>query len=377
MAVASPSQALTWGGIQPLTTSGAAFSWGAAAAVVGTNGIIVAYREIVGGEYQVYVRKSGDGGASWRPPKLMSTDQATVATWPKITAQGSNVDVVWMEQRDDGTARVLYARSINAGQDWSAAVELSKTGRAGFPAVTHAKHKVVVAWTGAATGAVYVRVSTNGGSSFSARRAIATTGFQPGVGSSNFDLEAFPDVAISVGVINVAYRTTNREVRLRRSIDNGASWQPAQTILTNARGAIDLASTQGGYEVLIGYSVFSARGDAYVAIRRSTDRGRSGTWEAPILLSPRLGPAEGDPVLSNRAGLWRVAYTRCNNLQCSNQSVVFRQSGNGLVWSSPEQVTGSAFPDAKAVGVDRAGTRSFVVFETLRGATDLYFRRTT
>ena len=131
--------------------------------------------------------------------------------------------------------------------------------------------------------------------------------------------------------------------------------------------------------MLIGYSVFSARGDAYAAIRRSTDRGRTGTWEAPILLSPRLGPAEGDPVLSNRARLWRVAFTRCNNFQCSSQSVVYRQSGNGLVWSSPQQVTGSAFPDAKAVGVDRVGipAHSFVVFETLRGATDLYFRRTT
>ena len=201
MVSVAPTQALTWGGIQPLTTSGAAYSWGSTAAVVGTSGIIVAYREIVAGEYQVYVRKSGDAGASWRPPKLMSTTEATAATWPKVTAQGNTVDLVWMEERDDGTARVLYARSTNAGQDWSAAMELSMTGRTGFPAVARANGKVVVAWTGAATGAVYVRVSTNGGSSFSPRRTIATTAFQPGIGNNSFDYEAFPDIAISDDVL--------------------------------------------------------------------------------------------------------------------------------------------------------------------------------
>ena len=363
LSTAPSTSAVTWGGIKPLTTSGEAYSWGSSTAVVGTSGIIVAYREIVGGEYQVYVRKSGDAGASWRPPRLMSTDAATRATRPAIAAQGNNADVVWVEDRSDGTARVLHARTTNAGQDWSAPVPLSTTGRAGFPAVSRANGKVIVAWTNEASGAVYVRVSTNGGASFSERRVIASTGFQPWIGSNDFAIEAFPDIAISNGVIDVAYRTNKREVRLRRSTDQGASWQSTQTLLSNAHREFDLAA--GGGEVLIGYSVFSPRGDRYLAVRRSTNQGR--TWSAPILLSGRLGHWEGVPILSKRAGLWRVAFARCNSSQCSSQSVVYRQSPDGRAWSTPQLVTGSAFPKAVPVGVNRAGTHSFVVFEPYGG----------
>lgn len=40
-------------------------------------------------------------------------------------------------------------------------------------------------------------------------------------------------------------------------------------------------------------------------------------------------------------------------------------------------MTGSAFPDAVPADVNRAGTHTFVVFETNGASTDLYFRRTT
>jgi hypothetical protein len=97
----------------------------------------------------------------------------------------------------------------------------------------------------------------------------------------------------------------------------------------------------------------------------------------PPIPASRASCGRGAPVLSKRAGLWRVAFVRCDSRQCSSQSVVYRQSPAGRVWSSPQQVTGAAFPDALPVGVNRAGTHAFVVFETVEGATDLYFRRTT
>ena len=325
----TPVQAVDWDtGPFQVSGPGAATSWsGSVAFPASTTGSIltaVSYREDVGGVYRVLYRRSA-GGQSWDAPVQLSRAGATHASRPSLSSLGSTVDAVWVEGTADGTTKVVHRRSSDAGATWSSATALSPNGTTvGFPKVARDDTgRVLVVYTDEKTGKIWMRLSTDGGTSFAARIALATTSNRPWDGETL--REGFPSVAVARGVFHVALYRTAHELVVRRSVNGAATWTSPRTV-TSAGSGYFPQIVASGRTVLIGYAAASPT-TWYAAYRRSTDKGVA--WSGEVALSSKKGNATFAPVLSAVGGQWTAAFERCSNAACSSSVARVRTSSDG------------------------------------------------
>jgi len=367
---ASHAAAISWGPIRAITSDEQGRTW-PGSTVAYSDGVAVAYRHIVGGEYGSYIRRSTDGGTTWTSPTQLNSP-GTFSTRPALAAAGNTLHAVFVQSNDgQATSRVIFRTSANGGTTWSSPVALSPAGtQAGFPSVARAGSKVVVAWTNAITGKVGVRTSGDGGATFQPRTDVATTTNQPFIDSAgDFSLEAWATVIYSDGVINLAYRTSESTLKLRRSGNNGGSWTPAITLATNVdAGEPSLAVS--GRTVLIAYTVDPAgTSNGHAVYRRSGNAGQS--WSSPAAFSSGSARPSGSPVITFRSSAWRVAFTRCIDLGCVEQQVFYRQSAGGSSWGATTKVTSGPGDFQSPVGVTHDKGKAIVMFNSSDASGDL------
>jgi hypothetical protein len=373
LTAATPTAAITWDPVLPITVSGEAAAF-AGSTVAFSGGIAVAYRERVGSRYSVHLKRSTDGGITWHPHSRLSSGGSPFATGPSLASSGSSLHLVFVEYRSNGTSQVIYRRSTNGGQNWTAPVAMSsRATRAGLPSITRSGSRVVLAWTDEITGAVSVRVSTDGGVTFGTRNGIASTTNQPWLDQDDDSFDAFPTIAISGGVINVAYYTSLGGLRLRRSGSNGNSWTTAVTLAKNGNGYKPILVASGS-TVVAGYAIYTGT-DIYTAFRRSTNSGSS--WSAAAALARIVAPPSYQPVISMVSGTWRVAFEQCLDPGCAASNVYYRESADAVSWSAASQATDGPNEYQSPVGVTftDATVLTFMTLNVANGAIDILSRR--
>ena len=87
------------------------------------NNRFVVWSDKTPGNYDVFVRRSTDNGATWKPVKNLSNN-AGISEIPQIAVSGSNVYVTWRDTAP-GNADMLFRRSTDNGATWKAVVNLS------------------------------------------------------------------------------------------------------------------------------------------------------------------------------------------------------------------------------------------------------------
>jgi hypothetical protein len=88
---------------------------------------------------------------------------------PKLVVQGDILHLVWRDNRD-GSYEVYYKRSTDGGQSWSAATRLTKNPRQSFwPVLAVCDNFVLLLWCDERDGtqALYYMFSSDGGNSWS------------------------------------------------------------------------------------------------------------------------------------------------------------------------------------------------------------------
>lgn len=106
---------------------------------------IVYYKADSGGIWEVYYKRSPDGGISWESEvKLVSNGWSVV---PSITANGDTVFVVWQDCRDK-KYKIYYRYSIDKGITWNAEKNLTEEDEIHdmFPTVTSLNGEIYVVW---------------------------------------------------------------------------------------------------------------------------------------------------------------------------------------------------------------------------------------
>ena len=195
-------------------------------AVCNTNAYAV---WVDGGGKFIGFRKSIDGGKTWQTSKNLSG--ITASTWnPDITINESNVYVVWMDETL-GNYEIYFRRSIDGGATWKSIKNLSNnTGDSSSPRIAVNGSNVYVVWSDETPGNmdVYLRKSTDSGATWqTAKRLTNNTG-------DSFS----PTIAVSSSNVYVVWHDStpgNAEIFLKKSTDCGATWQTA-TRLTNNTG---------------------------------------------------------------------------------------------------------------------------------------------
>jgi hypothetical protein len=198
-------------------TFAAGLSEVSSAAVSGSDVHIVWWDNRSGGTAIYYIR-STNSGLQWFPDTCLS--QASTDSWASVAASGTTVHVVW----DVRPGVVYYKRSSDRGASWSPTIQLSsRTAMA--PCVASLDSLVHVTWEGPSIGGYYqifYKRSTDGGMSW-----LPDTILPSGLGSF------LPSICVSGRVVHVVWFSSSEDIFYNHSTDNGISWQTFYTQLTN------------------------------------------------------------------------------------------------------------------------------------------------
>ncbi len=155
--------------------------------------------------------------------ELRLTNSSGDSTNPDMAVWGSNVHVVWSDNRD-GYYEIYYKRSVDNGLNWSNDTRLTFTSEdksephlAVFGNIIH-----VVWYNGDNNGTTYYINSTDNGDTWGGITAWGETSYPPNcVG----DPLICPDVTVSGNnVYIVTYAPGPEDIIFKRSADNGGSW---------------------------------------------------------------------------------------------------------------------------------------------------------
>jgi hypothetical protein len=307
LVVAAPTSAIAWRAPKRLSVSDSSWAERGALARTGASSAVVVFQEDHGtGHPAIWVRRTTDGGNSWKTRTRVSTWGVGCAERATLAARGSRVDVVWQEG-EHWPCPLYYRRSLNGGATFKRRIRLSRTGEwPGASRVAHSGSTVAVVWTDQRNGRIWTRVSDDNGATFGTARRVATTANEPRV------REGMASIAAAGGIIYVAYLPDGYSVAVRRSTDGGATWKAPRTFSTPPPiNSLEVDIAASGTRAVLLYAAWSGTSDfqRWIASRRTSDGGAH--WKADVNASaPEVNVHVSWPVISVSGGTWRAVYWR-------------------------------------------------------------------
>ena len=137
---------IAWG-IDTRLTNNSANSFSPSIAASGSD-VSIAWFDQRDGNLEIYHKHSVDDGLNWGADKRVTTNTA-VSNYPSVSVSGSNVHLVWFDERDGGT-EIYYNHSTDSGTTWATDFRLtSDSARSTDPCVAVSGSTVHVLWTDA------------------------------------------------------------------------------------------------------------------------------------------------------------------------------------------------------------------------------------
>lgn len=209
---------------------------------VGADGdLYVAWLESSQGKSRTFLTRSTDGGTTWTPPALADTTQSCPCCRTAIaTGRDGTLYLAWRTVLAGNVRDVVVARSRDRGLTWSAPVRVHADGWV-FDGCPHAGPSMQVDsagtvhiawWTGLEGKAgVYYARSTDDGTTFDAPVPL---------GVSEFSAPAHVQLALGGGKVVAVWddgTVKTPRVVMRVSADGGATFSPPTLVSTEGRAA--------------------------------------------------------------------------------------------------------------------------------------------
>ena len=306
--------------------------------------------------------------AQWQPDVRLTNDPAASYTSPNnawcIAANGDLVHVVWLDERD-GNFEIYYKRSTDGGSSWGPDTRLTNnTASSDYPSVSVSGSVVHIVWRDNRDGnaEIYYNRSTDGGVSWGADTRL-----------TNAPAESHtPSVSLSGQVVHVVWednRDGNREIYYKRSTDAGVSWS-ADTRLTNNSAASYSPSVSVSGSVVHVVWFDSRDGNLEIYYKRSTDGGVS--WGADARLTNNTA-VSGNPSVSVSGSVIHVVW---NDNRDGNPEMYYKRSTDGGVsWEADTRLTNNT-ADSQNPSVSVSGLAVHVVwFDYRNGNGEIYYKR--
>ncbi|TRZ72141.1 MAG: exo-alpha-sialidase, partial [Bacteroidetes bacterium] len=176
---------------------------------------------------EIYYKRSTDLGLTWGPDFRL-TEKSAYAGFPCIAVAGQTVHIVWEDMRN-GDYDVYYKRSTDGGLSWGLDTLLTNSlADQSDPCITVSDSVVYVVWHDSRDGnqEIYYKRSADGGITWGVDTRL----------TNNSGYSEYPTLAVSGSNVHVVWddnRDANFEIYYKRSLDGGLTWG-ADTRLTNA-----------------------------------------------------------------------------------------------------------------------------------------------
>jgi hypothetical protein len=194
-------------------------------------GVHVVWQDYSTGDWDIYYKKSTDGGDTWTSSKRLTWSSA--GTWnPSIAMDSSgNPHVVW-DDTTPGNGEIYYKNSPDGGAAWTSSQRLTwNSGTSAFPAIAvDPSDNLHVVWFDNTPGnfEIYYRMRPYKGAPWKASQRLTW----------NSGTSSGPRVAAdSFGHLHVVWSDNtpgNEEIYWKTSADGGASWSVVQRLTSNS-----------------------------------------------------------------------------------------------------------------------------------------------
>ncbi|MGI0042719.1 MAG: sialidase family protein, partial [Nitrososphaeraceae archaeon] len=252
---------------------------GSAAIAVSGNEVYIVWTEVSSDKFDILLRKSTNGGASFGSIINLSEEISAFSEQPSVAASGNMVYVVW---RETGSTydEIVYKRSTDGGTTFSKRDNLSNSvGNSALPMVAASGNNVYVFWIDGTTETnenfeTLLRKSTDNGASFESTVNLSNSNPNSGRG---FVVAAGDNVYVAWGELG-----RNSEILFRRSTDGGANFGSIVNLSNNAAGSSSPRIAILENKVYVVWSD-STSGNSNIFYSMSTDNGA--TFQSTINLS--------------------------------------------------------------------------------------------
>ena len=311
--------AQTWEPTKRLTWSSGSSVY-PATAIGPNNHIHLAWRDETPGNQEIYYKKSTNGGVNWIGAKRLTWNSGGSHN-PDISVDSSNnIHVVWYDETP-GNFEIYYRRSTNGGVGWSAVKRFTWTSGDSFDPVvaTGSVGNVHVVWYDETPGnfEIYYKRSTNGGISWSAAKRL--TWFS---GNSYAPVIA----ADSGGNIHLVWQDDNpgnSEIYYKRSTNSGLTWGGIRRLTWTSGGSFNPFIVLDQYNTIHLVWNDNTPGNQEIYYKVSTNAGVSWfgtkrlTWNSGVSLCPIISVDLNDYIhiiwADHTTGVSEIFYKRSTN----------------------------------------------------------------
>lgn len=269
-----------------------------------------------GGDTDIYVRTSGDNGATWTAPVPLTNGGLDEAS-PSLATNGS----LWVAAWTDGT-NVSVATSNDAGATWVIS-----------PGAVGTSTSVDVNAAG-----VWVAASVNGGNLDTTNSSGANANV--GGGAAN------PAIATDGGSNWVVAFESGGDIGVSNSTNNGAGWS---TPTTHDSGGAD-AGPFVGYDPALGTWIVLWNTDSGVAMIASTD---GSAWSPVSSVVSASADVDSVSAATDANGNWTLVFAQSG----AEGDIAFSTSSdNGVNWSAPQVLSDTETDDGNPdIATDGSG----------------------
>ena len=272
----STDQGIIWGPDIRLTNNSSG-SYYPRIAASGLN-IHVVWMDLRDGNDEIYYKRSTDGGLSWGTDTRL-TDDADDSRRPCISVSGSVVHVVWHDTRD-GNYEIYYKRSTDGGLSWETDTQLTDDdGYSYSSSIAASETNVHVVWNDSrdGNGEIYYKRSIDGGINWGEETRL-----------TNAELTSFfPSIAVSGEDVHVVWNDWRdgyaAEIYYKRSLDEGMSWEEDMRLTYDDWGNSIIPSIAVSNPVMHVVWEDNREGNYHIYYKRSEDGGEN--WGEDTLIS--------------------------------------------------------------------------------------------
>jgi len=322
------------------------------------------------GNYEIYYKRSTDGGISWGPDTRISNN-VFYSTNPSISVSGKVVHVVWTDMNAEYYINISYNHSTDGGTSWGTETPLTNNpaNTSRDPSVSASGSEVHVVWTDyRAVGsipAIYYKRSTDGGISWSPDTQFSDESVTSGS----------PSVSCSGSEVHVFWsggEYQHSQIYHKNSGDRGINWSANTVLMSDTLGS-PYVSVSGSSFHMLG---LDARKYPYNQIyyKNSTDGGKNWgaeTWLTNNFIS-KIQTCSMSVSGSNIHVVWAV-FGDGNK----NDIYYIHSADDGLTWGTETLLTNNT---TKSNGsypcVSASGSAVHVVWMDNRdGNSEIYYKR--
>jgi BNR repeat-like domain len=356
----TPAKRLTW-------TLGASTS--PVIAVDAAGHLHAFWQDYSPGNFELYYKKSTDGGDTWTANKRLTWNSGDSATKDVGVDSAGHLYVIWQDNTP-GHWEIYFKKSTDGGDTWTASKRLtwsSYDSSAPAIAVDSAGH-LHVAWLyfGPSNGEIHYIKSTNGGAAWTPGKKLAGNlgTVLPAIGADSAD---------NLHMFWEDNTPGNLEIYYRKSMDNGNTWTAKKRLTwkSYASQRPDISAySQGNLHLVWLYGIAGDFLETHY--KKSTDWGA--TWSTSKKLSWGLNLATMPAISVDSQGNPHVVFEV--SIASSNEIYYDTSTDGGNTWATSKRITFnsglSLYPD---ISVDSLGNLHVVWQDYTPGNWEIYYKR--